>query len=117
RFIKLDKQIRDTVQLGDSYRLLSPRTSDTTANEYVSKDGRQAVLFAFRHSQEYNTAPPTIRLRGLDPKATYHIESVDGKLATTQTELSGAYLMHNGIDLVLRGDFDSTMVLIHKSEP
>ena len=114
RLIKLDKQIRDTVQLGDLFRLLSPRTNDTTANEYVASDGREAVLFAFRHSQEYNTPPPTMRLRGLDPKAVYRIESMDGKLASVGNELSGAYLMNNGVDLVLRGDFDSTAVLIHR---
>lgn len=58
RMIKLYKRIRQTVQFGNLYRLISPRTSDTAANEYLAADGKQAVLFAFRHSQEYNTPPP-----------------------------------------------------------
>src|SRR5271163_4985632 len=39
KMITLDKQIRATVQTGSLYRLLSPRESDVTANEYVSQDG------------------------------------------------------------------------------
>ncbi|MGA8030562.1 MAG: alpha-galactosidase [Bryobacteraceae bacterium] len=114
QMVALDKRIRETVQMGDLYRLLSPRTNDTTANEYVSKDGNEAVLFAFRHSQEYSTPPPTIYLEGLDGRAVYRLESVDGKLAEKETEVSGAYLMQNGLNLVLRGDFDSTAVLLHR---
>jgi alpha-galactosidase len=114
RMITLDKQIRGTVQFGKLYRLLSPRTNDTTANEYVAQNGAEAVLFAFRHSQEYNTAPPIIRLRGLDARAVYRVESIDGKLIGGSVEYSGAYLNNNGLQLVLKGDFDSTAVLVHR---
>src|SRR3954451_2414888 len=48
--VTLYKRIRATVQTGNLYRLSSPRSNDLTANEYVSSDGKQAVLFAFRHS-------------------------------------------------------------------
>ncbi len=114
KMIALYKRIRDTVQLGDLYRLLSPITNDVTANEYISNDGKQAVLFAFRHSQEFNTAAPTILLHGLDEKAVYKLESVDGKLIDRQGPLSGAYLMHSGVHLNLRGDFDSTAVVLER---
>jgi alpha-galactosidase len=109
--IALDKRIRETVQLGDLFRLLSPGTSDTAANEYVSADGKEAVVFAFRHSQQYNTAAPMLYLEGLDPRAEYQLEALDGQL--TQ-KLSGAYLMQNGLSVRLRGDFDSTAVLLHR---
>jgi alpha-galactosidase len=111
QMVALYKRIRETVQLGSLYRLLSPRTSDTTANEYVSKDGKEAVVFAFRHSQQYNTEPPKIYLQGLDPKATYQAESWDG---TILEKVSGAYLMESGLHVSLRGDFDSTAVLLHR---
>lgn len=114
QMIALDKRIRETVQSGSLYRLLSPRTNDVTANEYVSSNGDQVVLFAFRHSQEYDTPPPTIQLRGLDARAVYKVESIDGKLTDKQPELSGAYLMESGLNLNLRGDFDSTAVLLHR---
>jgi alpha-galactosidase len=110
KMIALDKRIRETVQLGDLYRLLLPDENDTTSNEYVSKDGKEAVVFAFRHSQEYGTRPPTIHLRGLDPKAVYETETMDGK----SSQLSGAYLMQNGVDVQLKGDFDSTILLVHR---
>ncbi|MFL6351443.1 MAG: alpha-galactosidase [Bryobacteraceae bacterium] len=114
QMIDLDKRIRETVQLGSLYRLLSPRTSDVTANEYVASGGRQAVLFAFRHSQEYSTPPPTIRMQGLHAPAVYKLESIDGKLIDQRTEVSGAYLMEHGLDLSLRGDFDSTAVVLNR---
>jgi alpha-galactosidase len=114
RMIQLDKRIRHTVQFGNLYRLLSPRAHDTTANENVSQDGKQAVLFAFRHSQEYNTLPPLVYLRGLDRQAVYRVESIDGKLQEKQVELSGAYLMQRGLQLSLKGDFDSTAVILDR---
>ncbi|MBV9767871.1 MAG: alpha-galactosidase [Acidobacteriaceae bacterium] len=112
--IALYKRIRNTVQFGNLYRLLSPRTSDTTANEYVSKEGKQAVLFAFRHSQQYSTPPPVIYLQGLDSRAVYRLESADGKLLQKQAELSGAYLMQNGVNLNLRDDYDSTAFVLQR---
>jgi alpha-galactosidase len=114
RMIALYKRIRPTVQLGDLYRLLSPRSGDVTANQYVSADGKQAVLFAFRHSQQYNTAAPAIPLRGLDARALYRVESIDGKLMERQPQLSGAYLMSAGLNLNLRGDYDSTAVILER---
>ncbi len=118
--VKLDKRIRNTVQEGDLYRLQSPRTegvvNDVTSNEYLSKDGKEAVLFAFRRSQEYESPALPIYLRGLDPQGTYKLESIDGKLLDKQAELSGAFLAGHGLSLRLTGDFDSTAVLLHRTK-
>jgi alpha-galactosidase len=114
KMVALYKRIRPTIQTGDLYRLFSPRAGDLTANQYVAADGKQSVLFAFRHSQQYNTAVPAIPLRGLDPKALYRVESIDGKLVDRQPELSGAYLMSAGLNLNLRGDYDSTAVILER---
>ncbi len=116
RMIRLYKRIRQTVQFGNLYRLLSPRISDTTANEYVAADGKQAVLFAFRHSQQYNMPPPLIYLQGLSSRSVYRIESVDEKLKGAPMELSGAYLMGHGLQLELKGDFEATAVILQKVE-
>jgi len=51
--------------------VLSPRTENVTANQYVSDDGRQSVLFAFLHSQQFRHNAPAICLRGLDENALY----------------------------------------------
>jgi alpha-galactosidase len=114
QMIALYKRIRPTVQTGDLYRLLSPRTNDVTANESVAADGKQAVLFAFRHTQQYNTAAPAIRLHGLDEKALYRLQATGGKLQERQPELSGAYLMHVGLNLNLRGDYDAAAVVLDR---
>jgi alpha-galactosidase len=108
------KRIRATVQTGDLYRLLSPRIEDVVANQYVAADGKQSVLFAYRHSQQLRTDAPAIRLRGLDPKAVYKIESVNNKLAGAQPQYSGAYLMNSGLSLNLRGDYDATAVILDR---
>jgi hypothetical protein len=38
------------------------------------------------------------------------METMDGKMS----EVSGAFLMQNGINVPLRGDYDSTVVLLHR---
>jgi len=114
RMIALYKRVRETVQTGDLYRLVSPRANDVTANQYVAADGSQAVLFAFRHTQQYNTAPPAIRLRGLDEKALYRVEATDGKLVERQQQLSGAYLMRVGLNVNLRADYDATAIVLER---
>ena len=58
------KQIRETVQTGRLYRLFSPRAGELTANQYVSQDGKQAVLFAFLHSQQYGVRCRPFTCRG-----------------------------------------------------
>ena len=112
RMVSLYKDIRNTVQTGALYRLSSPDTNDVTANEYVSADGRQAVLFAFRVGQHFNTPAPALHLDGLDERGVYRVRSIDGKLK--DTEVSGAYLRNVGLELRLRGDFDSTAVVIER---
>ena len=99
---------------GDRSLQIAPRTGDIAANQYVAADGKQSVVFVFRHSQEYSTAPPAIRLQGLDARALYRLESIDGKLVERQPQLSGAYLMQAGLNVDLRGDFDSTAVILEK---
>jgi alpha-galactosidase len=127
RMIALYKRVRATVQTGDLYRLRSPRTEDVVASQYVAADGRQSVLFAFRHSQQYQTAAGAIRLRGLDEKAIYRVETVGsqgggrgpgggpppGAQAGAQ-QFSGAFLMQVGLTLNLRGDYDSAAVILEK---
>jgi len=116
RMISTYKSIRETVQHGDLYRLFSPRQGGLTANQYVAADGKQSALFAFRHSQQYLRPAPTIHLCGLDEKATYRLKRLDDKVVETQETLSGAFLMHHGLNLNLTGDYDSTLVILERLE-
>ncbi len=114
RMVGIDKEIRATVQQGNLYRLFSPREGEFTANQYVSQDGKQAVLFAFLHSQQYLRPAPIVYLRGLDEHAVYRLKPIDDKLAGKLETASGSYLMNHGIDLRLTGDFDSTMLTLER---
>ncbi len=111
------KTIRQTVQQGRLYRLFSPREGEMTANQYVSEDGKQSVLFAFLHSQQYGRPAPTIRLQGLDDRGVYRMKPLDGrKLIEKQETASGAYLQSHGLNINLGGDYDSTSILLERVE-
>ena len=114
RMVAAYKSIRETVQQGNLYRLLSPREGSVTANEYVSADGKQAVLFAFLHSQQFRRTVPAIALRGLDADAVYRIRTIDDKMADRTETISGAALMRRGVTLRLAGDYDSTMLIFER---
>ena len=116
RMVRYYKGVRTTVQEGDLYRLFSPRQDNLTANEYISPDGRQAVIFAFLHSQQFGRPVPTIYLRGLDGNALYRIGTIDDKLIEKQQIVSGAFLMRHGLDLALRGDYDSTSLVLERTD-
>ena len=106
------KTIRATVQHGALYRLISPfHGSEYAVNEYVNQNGKQTVAFAYLHSSQKGWPFPRIYLRGLDPSATYSFRMLDGKAAPgTPATASGAYWMHAGVQLMLRGDFKAALL-------
>jgi alpha-galactosidase len=110
------KRIRATVQRGQLYRLLSPREeSPQSATETVATDGSQAVLFAFQRQGHEAEPYPTLRLRGLDPKARYRYRLIHGEaVEATPVEASGAYWMNQGIDLKIRGDLQAAGVVFER---
>jgi alpha-galactosidase len=103
------KQVREIVQRGSLYRLISPQKgSEQSVTESVSEDQHRAVIFAFLHSSRELYPFPRIYLRGLMPDATYRITALDGKLSRGGPAIaSGAFWMQHGVDLDLRGDFQS----------
>jgi len=111
------KTIRDTVQHGNQYQLVSNvGQSPDSASESVSTDRRQAVLFAYLHSSADGYDYPRLFLQGLDPAAQYTVRSISGKLsADTPATASGAYWMHRGVDIVMHGDMQAAaFVFEHK---
>jgi alpha-galactosidase len=114
QFVAFYKRIRQTVQRGALYRLIQPQGSESSATEYVSNDGRQAVLFGYLHSQQFGTPFPTVFLHGLDGQALYKVEAIDPSQVQAADTLSGDYLMHHGINLNLHSDYDSTAVILEK---
>jgi alpha-galactosidase len=106
RLIALYKEIRQVVQLGDQYRLHSPRHDAFSAVQYVSKDRSEGVLFAFHTHSPVPIPAFQINLRGLDPDANYQLE---GEPAPR----SGLSLMQAGLRLQL-GNFKSVVLRIRR---
>jgi alpha-galactosidase len=109
RLVAEYKAIRETVQRGPLYRIIPPEDgSEQSATEYVSRDGKQAVLFAFLHSSAERYPYPTLKLRGLDENAMYKLAPFAGKaIDRTPSVASGAYWMHHGLDADMFGDFQA----------
>ncbi|QHS51355.1 alpha-galactosidase [Edaphobacter sp. 12200R-103] len=115
RMIADYKSIRETVQRGSLYRLMSPREGEQSVTESVSRDRKQAVAFAFLHSSSENYPFPRVYLRGLDENATYSLHLLTGKVAkNTPAAATGAYWMHHGFDVDLRGDFQAMAVTLER---
>jgi len=107
QMIALYKEIRPVVQEGNLYRILSPSTSEIAAIEYIAKDGSEALLFAFLHSSQFGVSTKTLYLKGLENLALYSVDGLDELL-------SGTALMKRGLDIKLKGDFDSKFIRIKK---
>jgi alpha-galactosidase len=103
------KEVRETVQHGSLYRLISPQhNSEYSATESVSLDKRQAVLFTFLHSSQEGYPFPRVHLRGLDPARQYRLRAIhDARAMNAPDVASGSYWMSHGIDVLLRGDFQA----------
>jgi alpha-galactosidase len=112
------KQIREIVQRGSLYRLISPqKRSEQSVTESVSEDQRHAVVFAFLHSSQMLYPFPRIYLRGLNTNAMYRIAALDGKLpAGFPAVASGAFWMQHGVDVDLRGDFRAAAITLDMVE-
>lgn len=108
-YISKYKEIRHTVQDGDLYRLLSPRSPYGCAVQYVKKDRSQSALFVFRHKQQFREPFYPVILKGLDRDGIYYSKELDIKC-------SGASLMTRGVQLNLRGDYSSELVIFNRIE-
>ncbi len=98
------KEIRELVQFGDFYRLLSPFEGNDTAWIFVSKDKREAVFFYYKIQARAHEPFKSVRLAGLDENLEY--ELLDAGVA-----FGGDELMHIGLNIPeLKGDYQSYTV-------
>ncbi|HEY1501361.1 MAG TPA: alpha-galactosidase [Acidobacteriaceae bacterium] len=109
------KAVRETVQEGALYRLISPVESEYAATESVARDGHEAAVFAFLHSSQEGKPFPELYLKGLDPDAVYRLHVEDGKVGEGTVErASGDYWMQHGVTLSLRGDFQAAFFTLER---
>jgi alpha-galactosidase len=115
--IKCYKEMRDIVQFGDLYRLLSPYENAGRASlMYVTPTKDQAVFFAYNpHLKKgYDLAP--FKMDGLNPDAMYRVielnyEGDKPRIGGDNFTLSGRELMTSGLNLkVINGEYRSIIL-------
>jgi alpha-galactosidase len=104
RWVDLYKEIRPLVQHGDQYRLRPPQ-GGLSAVQYVRGD--ETVVLALLQAQHYGEPVPALRLRGLDPTASYECRE-------TGEVHRGGVLLHHGLRTGLRGDLDATVLRLRR---
>lgn len=107
------KEIRETVHKGDHYRLVSPYEKNRSVLQFVNKPKSESVVFVYNLAEYPANAigetkrPQTVKLRGLQPDASYRIEGMDGVYA-------GRELMDIGVVFPVYGAFKSRIFKIVK---
>ena len=107
------KPLRELIQLGNLYRLISPYDNQGIASLMYTNDNKdKAVLFAHRIQFLYNMKTPRIRLAGLDAKKNYRLRELNVKVGSKPSPLSGRVftgklLMEQGLYLPLEKDYNS----------
>ena len=111
--------IRQIVQHGDLYRLLSPYENTRTAMMYVTEDMNQAVVFTYLLKKTINGEKTPLLLKGLDPDKKYQLTEInkDEKRYSWFKPLegkvfSGDYLMKYGLRFTMYDEFDSKVIML-----
>lgn len=99
-WIALYKTVRPVVQLGDLHRLRPPGDGGLSAVQYVRGD--DTVVLAWLHAQSFGEPVPPLRLRALDPAASY-------RDVLTGVVQRGAVLAQRGLRTTLGGDLDAAV--------
>ena len=116
--IQTYKEIRNTVLLGDLYRILSPYTSNRIVYMYVNDDKSEAVVFNFLNRKEIYPTPPNYVLQGLDPQKKYKLTEIDKNKGWSRFDkyegkiFSGEYLMKVGLNFALYNECESVVFKI-----
>jgi alpha-galactosidase len=95
RAVRLYREIRPVVQLGDLWRLVAPEEHGSLA--YVTRNADRAVVFGFQ-IETRTTDVSALSLGWLGPDQTYEITAVD-----LATEPMGEPVYRRGADLLERG--------------
>jgi len=112
--------VRPLVTKGDLYRLISPydNSNNYASQMYVSKDRKQAVLFAFCTEINNRGVVPLIHLKGLCAEKSYKIKEINsiGKSSFwgDGQVFKGEFLMNVGIELNISTQFDSAVFLLEE---
>lgn len=110
KYIKLYKEIRNTVQFGRFYRLANFEQDKFYATQYV--DDEQCVVFLCKNANLfYNDNYMRFTLNGLDEKANYTF-----KIDKTKYTYSGSYLMNVGLEFDIWWSLSSKIIVMKKEK-
>lgn len=105
------KELRHIVHLGDWYPIKSPYSEDKfAATQYVSKDKKEALFFAFSTDFHGRTWMPNFKLQGLNPDKQYKVSEINKFVKKSfwgdDKSFTGDYLMSVGVNpnILLRGE-------------
>lgn len=101
------KEIRELVQFGNLYRLMDIDEDEILFNQYVNDDKTKSVAFIAANGTRFYKKSVPMHFDGLDENKRYTL-AIDDETY----EKSGAYLMHVGIDLEVRGvDYNRIIII------
>ena len=107
-------RVKDVVQFGDMYRLLSPYESNRVSLMYALEDKSHAVVYSYLMAKALNGDHQVLYLKGLDPDKQYRLhelnkipnrwsrfDSLEGKV------FSGDFLMNHGVAFYMSDEYES----------
>ena len=98
------KKIRNVVQLGDIYRLVSPYEGHNMASlMYVAENKSEAAFFWWKTEQYYDDRLPRVKMAGLDPNKIYKVRELNRidhhTLWFENRSFTGKFLMEHGLEM------------------
>jgi alpha-galactosidase len=105
KFVARYKEVRETIQHGMVFRLRSPITQRLSAMQFT--DETRTLVFVFLSHALYGRETAQVQLRGLERETLYEVEG---------SRLSGAALMHKGLEVSLNGDYSSLLLEVRPVE-
>ena len=111
------KELRNVVQTGDLYRLISPYDRKGLAALMYKGNQNAAVLFIYKVENYYGQPLPRIRLAGLNPNQTYTLTEKNVRVgekpcALSGKQFTGKFLMDVGIEVPLWEDYASRVFML-----
>jgi alpha-galactosidase len=111
RAISQYKDIRDIVQFGDQYRLISPYDKKGVASlMYVTENKDRSVYYWWKTETFCNQQLPRAIMAGLDPDKSYTITELNAidntPLSFEGKTFTGKYLMTEGLEIPTEHDVD-----------
>lgn len=119
-FALYKEKIRPVVQQGDQYRILSPYDGKGFCSElFINEEKDHAFFFAYKFEQYKGMFVPRFYFAGLDPDATYTLTEVNREPGVKNQHFEGAtfsgrFLMNQGIEINLKGQYDSLVIELIK---